>query len=199
MKYPSIGKEIIQLKNEDLALRNKLLNQGQLDESYHPKMEALHKANTARLDSIINEIGYPSKDKVGTEANEAAWLIIQHAISNPAFMKKCLRLLEETIKEGETNQKQFAYLSDRIAVFEGRNQLYGTQFDWDEEGQLSPQAYDSIDAVNRRRIAIGLNLLEDQIQIIRKTAAAENHQAPTNLEERNRLMFTWKKSVGWLV
>ena len=52
-------------------------------------MEAVHKANTARLGEIIDQIESPTRSKVGEEASEAAWLVVHYAIGEPAFMKKC--------------------------------------------------------------------------------------------------------------
>lgn len=79
-------------------------------------MERLHKRNAARLDQIINAIGYPTKSKVGEEASEAAWLIIQHAISEPVFMKKCFALLSASA--GDVNPSNIAYMYDRICYLE---------------------------------------------------------------------------------
>lgn len=44
--------------------------------------------------ALRDRIGYPTEDRVGKEAATAAWLVIQHAIEQPDFMKKCRKLLE---------------------------------------------------------------------------------------------------------
>ncbi len=87
-------------------------------------MEQIHIENSEKLEKIINAIGYPTIDKVGIEANEAAWLIIQHAISQPRFMKKCTELLSIEVSRKNADPKQMAYLMNRIAVFEGKPQLF---------------------------------------------------------------------------
>src|SRR5207247_48023 len=68
----------------------------------------------------------------------AAWLILQHAIGNPPLMRRGLTLLRGGVSEGEVSPLEVAMLEDRIRTFEGRPQRYGTQFDWDEHGRLSP-------------------------------------------------------------
>lgn len=88
MDYKSIAKKIIDLKNVDLALRNKLVQSEQLSEGYNEEMKELHNRNAKILNDIIDTIGYPTIDKVGKEANEATWLVIQHSIGHPEFMKK---------------------------------------------------------------------------------------------------------------
>lgn len=198
MKYTSTAKEIIRLKNADLELRNRLVRNGELQAGYHHQMQDLHNKNAEVLDEIISHIGYPTVDKVGKEAAEAAWLIIQHAIARPDFMRTCMKLLENSAPETNAEKINMACLSDRIAVFEDRPQLYGTQFDWDENGQLSPNPCDHPDQVNERRTALGLNLLEEQTGIIRNCALKENRYPPEDLKQRNEEMQAWKKSVGWI-
>ncbi|MGB3590515.1 MAG: DUF6624 domain-containing protein [Nonlabens sp.] len=197
MNYKVIAKRIVELKNADLELRNKLIQNGQLENGYDQEMEKLHNRNARILNGIIDEIGYPTIDKVGKEANDATWLIIQHSIGQPDFMKKCAKLLEMAVNEHRANPLNLAYLSDRIAVFQNRKQLYGTQFDWDKNGKLSPQPYDNLSKVNKRRKSIGLNSLEEQTEVIRKRVQDENQSPPIDFENRQKEYHIWKKEVGW--
>ncbi|WP_130736032.1 DUF6624 domain-containing protein [Flavobacterium sp. J27] len=197
MLYENLSTKIIALKNADIALREKLVQNGKLFDGYHESMKALHNKNAKALAVIIEKIGYPTVDKVGKEANEAAWLIIQHAIEQPKFMKKCAQLLEIAVNENNASPINLAYLIDRIAVFEDRPQLYGTQFDWDENGELSPNLFYHWDKVNERRISIGLNTLEEQTEIIRQNAKKENQFPPFDFEKRKEEIDEWKKRVGW--
>lgn len=186
------------MKNADLSFRNKLIEESRLSDGYNEEMEELHIQNATKLEMILNEIGYPTIDKVGTKASESAWIIIQHSISRPHFMKKCLILLEKAVSKNKASKKNLAYLSDRIATFEGKPQLYGTQFDWDEDGKLSPNKFDNLTKVNERRKSIGLNTLEEQIVIIRKQTEKENQTPPKNQSERKKELDLWRKKVGWL-
>jgi AICAR transformylase/IMP cyclohydrolase PurH len=194
----SIAKKIIDLKNADLAFRDKLIKNGTLEKGYNEEMEQLHNKNAQVLDEIINQIGYPTIEKVGKEACEAAWLVIQHSIGQPAFMRKCRKLLENVDFENQVNPTNLAYLTDRIASFEGKPQRYGTQFDWDENGELSPNPFDDLIQVNQRRKSVGLNALEEQITIMRRRAKNENQSPPTNFEERKQDFEKWKRKVGWI-
>jgi hypothetical protein len=198
MDYKSIAEKIINLKNADLALRNKLVQSGQLSDGYNEDMKELHNRNAEILNDIIDTIGYPTIDNVGKEANEAAWLIIQHSIGQPAFMKKCAELLKSAVIENKADAKNLAYLTDRIAVFEGRPQLYGTQFDWDENGSLSPNLLDDFAKVNERRKKVGLNSLKEQTEIIRRQAKDENESPPADFEKRKQEIEAWKRTVGWI-
>ncbi len=196
MDYKDIAKKIIELKKADFKLRDQLVQNGELGKGYNEDMKQLHNKNAEILNEIIDTIGYPSIDKVGEEANQAAWLVIQHSIEKPDFMKKCAKLLE-SIKT-KADQKNLAYLTDRIAVFEGNVQLYGTQFDWNKNGKLSPKPFDDLKKVNQRRKSIGLNTLEEQTEIIRRQAKNENQLPPKDFDKRKKEINEWRKKVGWL-
>lgn len=198
MKYPLLAEKIINLKNADLDLRNKLIHSGKLSDGYNDEMKALHYYNAQVLSEIIDIIEYPTIDKVGEEANEATWLIIQHAIEQPKFMKKCLKLMKIAVKEKNSDPKNVAYLTDRIAVFEGKPQFYGTHFDWDENGILSPNVFDDLIKVNKRRKSIGMNTLEEQTKIIRKRVKLENQKPPSDFEKRNKEVEAWRRKIGWI-
>ena len=197
MDYKSIAEKIIELKNADFILREKLLKSGKLSEGYDEEMKELHDKNAKILNDIIDTIGYPTIDKVGREASEAAYLVIQHAIGQPELMKKGPSLLKTAVSENKADAQNLAYLTDRIAVFEEKPQLYGTQFDWDENGNLSPNLYDNLTKVNERRKSLGLNTLEEQAEIIRKRAKNENQMPPKDFEKRKQEIKQWKKNVGW--
>lgn len=199
MEFQKFAETIIDLKNKDLEFREKLITAKKLGDGYNPEMEMIHNQNAVILNEIIDKIGYPTIDKVGKEANEAAWLVMQHAISKPEFMKKCLKLLADAVSENKAASINLAYLTDRIAVFEDKPQLYGTQFDWDENGLLSPNTFDDLTKVNQRRKQIGLNTLEEQTENIRTRARNENQFPPEDLEIRKLEIFEWKKRVGWIV
>lgn len=198
MNYPKIAKKIIKLQNADLELRDKLIQNGELFDGYNKEMESLHIKHADILNEIIEKIGYPTIEKFGKEASNAAWLVIQHSISKPEFMKKCAVLLEKAVAENQADAKQLAYLTDRIAVFEDRPQLYGTQFDWDGNGEMNPNPFDDLEKVNERRKSVGLNSLQEQTEIIRKQIIAENQKPPVDGQERNKQADEWRKKVGWI-
>ncbi|MFC3355460.1 hypothetical protein [Sphingobacterium zeae] len=54
MQYRDIAKKIIDLKNADLALRDKLINEGKLSDGYNEEMKTLHNKNAQILDKIMN-------------------------------------------------------------------------------------------------------------------------------------------------
>lgn len=198
MSNQSIAERILKLKsNDDLRLK-KLLSEGSLSDGYHPELRVLHSENIQAFLSIWEAHGFPSLSKVGEEAYEAAFIIVQHAIDHPKILKKYANELLNAAQQGEAKMIHYAYLSDRIAVFEGRPQTYATQFDWDEAGLLSPQeSYDPI-AVNEKRAELGLNTIEDQIQKMREHAEKTGQKPPENWHTKQTLYDEWRKEVGWI-
>lgn len=198
MYYKAIAKKLIELRNCDLDLREELIQKSQLGDGYNIKMEELHNKNTQILSDIINTIGYPTIEKVGEEASEAAWLVIQHSIGQPEFMKHCKILLEEVVDKNKAVSRNLAFLTDRIAALEGKPQIYGTQFDWDEKGELNPKQIDDFVNVNLRRRSSGLNTIDEQTVILREQAKKEKHNPPTDYQKRKENLNAWRKAVGWI-
>lgn len=112
--------------------------------------------NLAEFKTIIAACGWPS----GAKGSHSAWLLAQHADSDIAFQRQARGLLELAVKNGSGAPRDLAYLADRIAAAEGRPQEYGTQFTQTDRCHLEMLPVDSIDAVNRRRLAIGLQSME---------------------------------------
>lgn len=171
MRYSneSLSQELVELAKNDLSMRNELVADGSLGlYGYHPRMEAVHKRNAARLAAIIEQYGWPRLTLVGEEGAWAAWLIVQHSIGNPPFMRRCLSLLKQAASYGEAIAWQVAMLEDRIRMYEGRPQIYGTQFQPDKSGQLNPYQIESPESVNDRRLAVGLNTIEERTAEIRE-------------------------------
>jgi hypothetical protein len=198
MNTPPYATEIIAMAREDLRLRAALAETGALFEGYHPDMERVHTANARRLEDIITDIGgWPAPARVGAEAAEAAWLIVQHAIGLPDFQRKMLPLIQEAAEAGDVPAWQAAYLEDRIRVFEGRLQLYGTQFDWDEAGALSPLPIENPQDVNLRRAAVGLDTIEEKTAAMRRRAESEGETPPQAPAKRRKEAEDWARKAGW--
>jgi hypothetical protein len=164
---------------------------GALYQGYHPRMVAIHETNASRLQAIIAEIGWPSERLVGKEAAKAAWLIAQHAISQPEFQRSCLECLAEAAREHTVPLWQPAMLEDRIRVFEGRPQLYGSQLKVDAHGNMQPHAIEDAERVEERRRAVGLEPLADIL------ARAKPQPLPADPERFERDYQTWLIDVGW--
>jgi len=189
------------MRDLDLEFRDRLLEAGKLNEGYDEEMEEIHLKNANRLNEIINEIGYPNVKKVGKMASDAAWLIIQHSISFPKFMIDCLELMQLELKNGDINPVNYAFLKDRILMFQGKPQSYGTQFEFDEDGKLRPYELDEpIVIINEKRKALGLNSVDERLDELQKENNAHNSNVRTKekLKEEKLAFEKWRLKTGWI-
>lgn len=136
---------------------------GRSTEEYDYFWSLIHQQDSIILNqviSIIDTFGWVGKNTVGEKANQALWLIIQHA--DLEIQEKYLPLLKESVKKGESEGWHLAYLEDRILMRNGKKQLYGTQAVWDNDlkrNKIYP--IENIESINERRKKLGLETLED--------------------------------------
>ncbi|PWN71092.1 hypothetical protein C1631_000230 [Chryseobacterium phosphatilyticum] len=180
------AKEIIKLADYDLQVRAQLASDGKLSGGYHPEMERVHQTNAKRLREIIAEIGFPTISKIGAQASDAAWLIIQHSIGEPEFMKACYQMMEEN--SNDINPIHKAYLYDRIQVFQSKPQKYGTQLT--AEGVYPVEDKEKL---NQERVRI--HLPELSVQEINNIPDAKNIP---EIDSQDQEYNNWRKKVGWL-
>jgi hypothetical protein len=85
-----LRRELLALAAEDQRVRAELVAEGTLFDGYHPRMEAVHRRNAAYLAAVIDRHGWPGAGLIGADGADAAWLIAQHAVSEPEFQRRCL-------------------------------------------------------------------------------------------------------------
>jgi hypothetical protein len=193
---PDWGPALLAAARRDLETRARLAAQGSLFDGYHPEMEAVHLANAALLERAFDAIGWPGPRRLGEAAAGAAFLVLQHAISRPDLQRRGLDLMLAAIPRGDASALDAAYLSDRIAVFEGRPQLFGTQLDW-FDGALSPAPVAEPDDLDTRRASVGLPPIAEAVAQARAAAAAESDNGPADLAARRAAFEAWARRVGW--
>ncbi len=191
------GPLLVEAARRDIETRTRLAAGGELFNGYHPEMEAVHDENAALLTRVFDDVGWPGRRAYGDDGAGAAFLILQHAIGHPDLQRRGLALILDAIPEGQANPLDAAYLADRIAIFEGGEQTFGTQFDWDANGQLSPAPVREPDLLDERRASVGLPPMAETIAHMRANAAAEGDAAPTDLAERRAAYDAWARKVGW--
>lgn len=171
-----LAQKLIAMAEEDQRVLQRLFESGELPaEYYHPEMKALHERNTTALKDIIKDYGWPVISLVGNKGADSAWLIVQHAVSDQAFMTECVALMKQSVDDIEG--WQLAFLQDRVLTMSGKDQYYGTQFDKDDEGWPKPFPIADPDSVNERRLALGLNTLEARFeQMVEREKNRRLHQ-----------------------
>ena len=193
---PALRAELLAMAAEDQRVRAELAAAGVLFDGYHPRMAEVHRRHAARLAAILDRHGWPGPAQVGADGTAAAWLVLQHAIGDPPLMRRGLALLSR-LAPGEVDPAQLAMLEDRVRAFEGRPQRYGTQYDWDENGQLGPLPIEDPGRVDERRRSVGLGPLAENTRRIREETARAGERQPPDRAERQRRKREWERSVGW--
>jgi hypothetical protein len=192
-----LNEELLAMAGEDGAMRERLVADGSLFDGYNPLMAIVHRRNGNRLSEIVEAHGWPGRSLVGEDGADAAWLVLKHAIGDPGLQRRCLPLLELAAAGGDIPPWHFATLLDGIRFYEGRPQVYGSMFDWDENGELAPWPIEDADEVDQRRALVGLPPLAEQIQSVRMAAGAEGDRRPADPAARRREADEWARSVGW--
>ena len=167
--YPQ---ELATRASADRAIRSRL-DYSRLNDPAQQKlmqqMEIVDRANTARLNVLVEHCGFPDQERHGEQAQRDAWLLVQHADHDVAFQKRVLSRLEKMAgQRGEPVRRNFAYLADRIAVAEKRPQQYGTQLMAPAERpcEFDFNPMDDRAKVEKRRAALGLPPLDIYKEIV---------------------------------
>jgi hypothetical protein len=170
--HPELRAELLALYEEDQAARQALLDlipggaAGAQDFNIeNPTLEHLQvilmvKAVDAKslpfMRKVLDEHGFPSFAMVGEDGAEAAWILIQHADSDPAFQQRALAMMEPLVAAAQADASDYAHLTDRVLLAQGKPQRYATQFATDERGVLRPRATEDHATLAQRREAMGL-------------------------------------------
>ena len=172
-QYPTIAREIVSRCSKDQSVRNELTENkdSKLFPAIIRRMQSVDRDNTAYLHQVIDQIGWPSREKVGSEASHDAFLMVQHADLDKPFQKRCLSLLLPYMDRGEVQRPDAALLIDRVRIGEGKPQVYGSQWmiqngSFVMQGNLQDPVH-----VDDRRKAMNLQPLADYKKVLESVYA----------------------------
>lgn len=148
---PALAQELLIMGKLDQEARKHQLPLD--DKESYARLKADDLAREARLASIIEEKGWPLISQVGHEAARGAWLVAQHG--TPAFLERCLVLMQAAADKHEMNLSHLAWSIDRVLVNQGKPQRYGSQFQVSEAGTAADPIED-MPHLNERRASMGL-------------------------------------------
>ena len=133
------------------------------------QMGAVDRGNTAWMEEILEERGWPGWSLVGEDGSTAAWALVQHADLNPELQERALAYLMGAVEADDASAGDLAYLIDRVRVANGLPQVYGTQIGPGPDGDLAPRTpiEDPVN-VDARRAEAGLGTLEEYYDEIRE-------------------------------
>lgn len=149
----------------DQAVREGFGVDGKVDSAQLQLMVRTDSANTEWLKTYVNRWGWPTSQQVGPEAVQAAFLIVQHAVHDTAFMHAMLPSIQAAHRRGDLDGEAVAMLIDRLEVKAGRPQIYGTQLSL-HDGRWQFDPITDSPGVDARRRAMGLPPLAEYVRLI---------------------------------
>ena len=189
----SLGKALLEMEQRALALRAELIAAGVPHENHHPRVDELNRANSSRLRQIIAVFGWPGVQLVGDQGARAAWRIALHSYNEPEFMRHCRDLIDQATQDGEAPRWQFAIIDDRVRVYEGKPQRYGTQLRHGPSG-IEPHPIENGARIDSMRAHAGLPKLAQTLA----QARAQPAPAAGAIAAREAAELEFRRHAGWI-
>ncbi|RNL51075.1 DUF6624 domain-containing protein [Pedobacter jejuensis] len=118
--------------------------------------------NTITVTKILDKYGWLGEDKVGNQSN-TLFLVIQH--SDLVIQQKYLPIMRIAVKNGKAKPSALALLEDRVALSEGKKQIYGSQIRTNpKENMAYVLPLLDPDNVDKRRASVGLGSLAEYVR-----------------------------------
>ncbi|MBF4518334.1 hypothetical protein IRZ71_18415 [Flavobacterium sp. ANB] len=125
-------------------------------------MKTADSLNLIQVETIIDRYGWIGADKIGSQANTTLFMVIQHA-ELPTQIKY-LPIMRAAVKEGNAKAGSLALLEDRVALKQGKKQIYGSQVSWNmQTNEKFVAPLEDPDNVDKRRAEAGLPSLQDYL------------------------------------
>lgn len=163
----ALEKELALIYTEDQEIRGEFMNVYKKPNPDKKKIDSIGKImnrkdsiNLIKVMKILDERAWLGKNVVGEQGNKTLFLVIQHA--DLEYQQKYLPMMREAVKNGDANGANLAYLEDRVALREGRRQIYGSQAAKNKKTNkmyISPMI--DPDNVDKRRAEVGLGTMAE--------------------------------------
>ncbi len=154
-----LRQELLARLEKDQAVRNKVIDEGGDAKAWEQTLR-VDKDNAAWLKKVIAVQGWPNESLVGPDGAQAAFLIVQHASFDQSFQEQMLPELKAAVDRGQAKASNWALLTDRVLRQQGKPQIYGTQFQDNEDGSMSLEPTEDLAGLNKRRESVGLPTIE---------------------------------------
>lgn len=119
------------------------------------KINETDSLNLIHVKEILAKRGWPGPEEVSDKGSAALFLVIQH--SDLKTQLEYLPMMRKAAMKGDANKQDLALLEDRIALRQGKKQIYGSQIHRDKKtGSHYIAPLLNPDKVNTRRATVGL-------------------------------------------
>ncbi len=128
-EYTRLQQTLTRVYEQDRAVRNVDLNALESDSlaymAFNRRMHYTDSVNQTIVLPILDRYGWLPKSKLSDNAAAALYYVVQH--SNTSTIRRYLPLMERQAQRGEASATGAATMRDRLLMFEGKKQRYGTQ------------------------------------------------------------------------
>lgn len=136
-------------------------------EQWNSFKDSVFTTHQKRLKQIFDQYGFVGFDLAGEDGSNNFWLMVQHSDHNPNFQKEVLEKMKIEVDKGNAIPSNYGLLVDRVKLNTGEKQVFGTQVTYNmETGQAYPRDLEDSLNVNKRRKSIGLEPLEEYLNIM---------------------------------
>ncbi len=147
--------------------------------------------NLLTVEKIIDKYGWLSSGEIGSFANSALFLVIQHS-SSLTVQEKYLPIIRAAVRQRKCPPQSLALLEDRVSIRKGKRQIYGSQLKM-INGTLQVLPIEDPDNVDSRRAEVGLQPLAEYLKFWDLEWNLEEHKKQTG-------QTTYIKSISfWLL
>lgn len=142
--------------------------------------------NQTKVRAILDSRGWLGPDVIGPNGSSALFLVIQHA--DLKMQEQYLPMMREAVKKGNAKASSLAMLEDRIALAQGKKQIYGSQIGRDPEtDEYYVMPLEDPDNVDKRRAEVGLQPLAEYVALWNLTWDVEAYkQLLPELEKKQK-------------
>ena len=169
-EFQQIAEKIMRRKAEDqnIMMAHQPGEAEEVRDSLYREKDRILSDNCKRIQALVADYGYLGYDKLGRQASDDFWLIVQHCDEHPEFQRKILKMMKPEVEKGNASGQKYAYLTDRVRVNAGEPQLYGTQVITKEDMWIVPKPLLDSASVDIRRKEVGLEPLKDYLNMAMK-------------------------------
>jgi hypothetical protein len=180
--YDSLRTVLEKMVDKDQNIRRILVDSVGIDSPnagpYIQQMRNIDADNKKSIELILNKYGWIEQSKIGTKAAEAFFYIVQH--SDTTLMAKWFPEFKRLADIGEADKVHCAMMEDRLLMWRGKKQIYGTQAStFREDKKIAIWPIEDPANVNERRRKIGFALTVEENAARLEAIYNENEQLPS--------------------
>lgn len=169
--YSSVIQELFIIDQDDQAGRNQSDEVGNkygwASKEYRDLWTSIRfkdSINVIKVDRILKTYGWLGADEIGSQSNTTLFMVLQH--SNLKTQEKYLPLMRKAVTNGKAQPKHLALLEDRVALRQGKKQIYGSQVSMNNQtNEAFVMPLEDPDNVDIRRGLVGLPPLAEYVSV----------------------------------